>query len=199
MSSLYDLKPHFQELLRPLARELAQRGISANQVTIAALALSAAAGILLALAPEAGWPLVLFAVVQLARMALNAIDGIMAREHGQATPAGALSNEIGDAASDLMLYLPLLLVPEVSPLLMAVAIIVGVVIEVAGLAAVTIGGQRRHDGPMGKSDRAFAFGVLALLLGLGVLPAAAFNLGLAVIIGLGVLTLINRINGALAP
>jgi CDP-diacylglycerol--glycerol-3-phosphate 3-phosphatidyltransferase len=44
MPSLYDLKPHFQALLRPASRTLLAAGISPNAVTLAALALSVAAG-----------------------------------------------------------------------------------------------------------------------------------------------------------
>jgi CDP-diacylglycerol--glycerol-3-phosphate 3-phosphatidyltransferase len=37
MPSIYDLKPAFQNVLRPLCRHLAQWGVTANQVTIAAV------------------------------------------------------------------------------------------------------------------------------------------------------------------
>ena len=36
--SIYELKPRFQALLRPLARRLHAMGITANQVTLAACA-----------------------------------------------------------------------------------------------------------------------------------------------------------------
>ena len=38
--SIYALKPRFQQLLRPAVRALHRRGISANQVTLAACAVS---------------------------------------------------------------------------------------------------------------------------------------------------------------
>ncbi len=44
MASIYDLKPRFQALLRPATRALAAAGVSANQVTVAALLLSALVG-----------------------------------------------------------------------------------------------------------------------------------------------------------
>jgi hypothetical protein len=40
MSSIDDLKPTFQNLLRPAVHGLAQAGITANQVTLAAMELS---------------------------------------------------------------------------------------------------------------------------------------------------------------
>ncbi|HMB55022.1 MAG TPA: hypothetical protein VKU40_17020, partial [Thermoanaerobaculia bacterium] len=43
----------------------------------------------------------------------------------------------------------------------------------AGVCAIQVGASRRYDGPMGKSDRAVAFGAAALLLAL-VDPAAGW-------------------------
>ena len=79
--SLYELKPRFQALLRPLTRRLAAGGVTANQVTLAAGAISILLGALLCLAPSR--PLFLLLPLWLfARMALNAIDGMLAREFG---------------------------------------------------------------------------------------------------------------------
>lgn len=44
MASIYDIKPAFQNLLRPITRSLARAGVTANQVTVAAALLSAAVG-----------------------------------------------------------------------------------------------------------------------------------------------------------
>ena len=46
MPSVYDLKPKFQGLLRPVTNGLASMGVTANQVTIAALLLSFAPGVI---------------------------------------------------------------------------------------------------------------------------------------------------------
>lgn len=197
MKSLYELKPQFQAFLRPYARSMAQIGITPNFVTLSALVLSILSGMLVAVFPEATMPLLLMAAALLLRMALNAIDGILAREHGSETPGGRLLNEIVDVAGDLFMYLPLLLVPEFSPLLLSLVVIASVLVEVAGIAAVSIGADRRHDGPLGKSDRALGFGLLALLSGLGLASAFLINLVLALMVGLGFLTIVNRVNAAL--
>ena len=44
MVTIYDLKPRFQALLRPLATVLVRAGATANGLTLAALGLSIAAG-----------------------------------------------------------------------------------------------------------------------------------------------------------
>ena len=45
--SIYALKPKFQNLLRPLVRQLAAKGVTANQVTLIACLLSILLGVIL--------------------------------------------------------------------------------------------------------------------------------------------------------
>lgn len=198
MATIYDLKPRFQSLLRPLASALVGAGATANGLTLAALALSVLMGAALALLPEQRLCLLLLPPVLLVRMALNALDGMVAREFGQLSRRGALLNELGDVLADAALYLPLARVSGVQPVLLALVVILGVISEMAGVVAVQIGGERRYDGPLGKSDRAFLFGVLALLLGLGVAAGPWIQVLLAAMAALGLLTVINRSRGALA-
>ena len=77
--SIYDVKPKFQKLLRPLVRALAGHGVTANQVTVAAMLISIAAGGAIVLQPAASRLLLLIPLVLFLRMALNAIDGMLAR------------------------------------------------------------------------------------------------------------------------
>ena len=136
--------------------------------------------------------LLLLPAALLARMALNAVDGMLAREHGQKSRLGALLNELGDVVSDAALYLPLALVPGFSPALVAVIVVLAALSEMTGVLAQTIGASRRYDGPMGKSDRAFVFGLVALLLALGVPPGAWLVAVQAVLIALLLATVWNR-------
>ena len=197
MASIYDIKPAFQNLLRPLTRALASAGVTANQVTIAAALLSGGVGACIVFNPQARWPLLVLPGFLFVRMALNAIDGMLAREHGMKSRLGAVLNEISDVAADTALYLPLALVPGFSLWLVVVITILSIISEMTGVVAVQIGATRRYDGPMGKSDRAFVFGLLALLLGLGV-PTGhwLFYVQLLLIVLLG-LTIINRARRAL--
>ncbi|MDA8259563.1 MAG: CDP-alcohol phosphatidyltransferase family protein [Betaproteobacteria bacterium] len=197
MASVYDLKPRFQALLRPLVDSLAQRGVTANQVTIAAVLLSFIGGGLIAWRPFEAWPLLLLPLILLARMGLNAIDGMLAREHSQQSKLGALLNELGDVMSDAALYLPLAWVPMVYVPLIEGIVVLAVVSEMAGVVAVQIGAKRQYQGPMGKSDRALWFGALGLALGLGVEAGNWINWGLGVMLALLVVTIVNRARGAL--
>jgi CDP-diacylglycerol--glycerol-3-phosphate 3-phosphatidyltransferase len=202
MPSVYDLKPAFQRLLRPLVSALARLGVTANQVTVAAFLLSAAAGAAVLLAPGARWPLLAYPAVLLARMALNAVDGMLAREHGQKSHLGAFLNELGDVAADAALYLPLATVPGAPAALVVAAVVVGVIVETAGVCALQVGASRRYDGPLGKSDRAVWFSVAALVLALGVPRDERFATVLTVLFAvallLGVWTIVNRVRRALA-
>lgn len=197
MASIYQLKPAFQNLLRPLVRALARTGVTPNQVTVAALLLSAANGAAVAAYSEQRWPLLLLAPVLFVRMALNAIDGMLANEHGMKTRLGAMLNELGDVAADAALYLPLALVPGFPPALVVSTVVLAVISEMAGVMGVQIGASRRYDGPSGKSDRAFAFGAMGLLVGLGVPTGWWITLVLGVLVALLALTIINRARNAL--
>jgi CDP-diacylglycerol--glycerol-3-phosphate 3-phosphatidyltransferase len=196
--TLYDLKPRFQALLRPLAGGLARAGVTANQVTAAAALGSIAVGLVVAvLAPER-WPFLLLPVWLFARMALNALDGMLAREFGQKSALGAYLNEICDVVSDAALYLPFALIAPFTPPMAALVVFLAVLSEFAGVLGVMVGASRRYDGPMGKSDRALVFGALGLWVGLGgALPAWLAWL-LPVVAVLIAVNIVNRVRRGLA-
>ena len=170
MASIYDLKPAFQNLLRPVSNGLVRAGLRPNHVTSFAVLLSVAAGAWVAWAPERRAPLLALPVVLFARMALNAIDGMMAREHDLKSRLGAFLNELGDVVSDACLILPFALIPGIPPAAPVALSVLAALTELAGVVAATQGASRRYDGPMGKSDRAFVVGALGLGLGLGWMP-----------------------------
>jgi CDP-diacylglycerol--glycerol-3-phosphate 3-phosphatidyltransferase len=192
MPSIYQLKPAFQNILRPIVRALAGAGVTPNQVTVAALVLSFAAGATIVSRPEASWPLFVLPAALLVRMALNAIDGVLAREYQMTSASGAVLNEIGDVVADAAMYLPLGLVDGLSAFWVTIVVVLGIVSEMAGVVAQTLTGDRRYDGPMGKSDRAFVFGVMSLALAIGVQRGWYLDLVLAVNALLLVVTIFNR-------
>lgn len=197
MPSVYDVKPQFQALLRPIVNVLAAKGVTANCVTIAAVALSLATGWAIYLGREHHQILLLLPIVLFARMALNAIDGMLAREHGMKSAKGAILNELGDVVSDAALYLPLAMVTGFRPVLVVSVVFLSVLTELAGVVAVQIGASRRYEGPMGKSDRAFVFGALGLALGLGSQTGRWLDGLLMILVILLILTIFNRAQQAL--
>lgn len=198
MISLYQLKPRFQALLRPLVRQLAAAGITANAVTLLAMLLSMALGALLFWQGAAHPRLfLLLPLWMFLRMALNAVDGMLAREFGQQSPLGAFLNELSDVVADAALFLPFVLIAPFGWGSVAAVIFLGTLSEMTGAMAPMIGAPRQYAGPMGKSDRALLFGILGFWLGLaGQLPDWTFWLlplaGLAMLFNIH-----NRIRHAL--
>lgn len=161
--TLYQIKPAFQGLLRPLMFLLYKHRVTANQITLAAMALSFITGALLIVFPRPDL-FVLLPIVLFVRMALNALDGMLARECNQKSRLGAILNEIGDALSDVALYLPFMLLPNSFAPLVLFMLFCAVMTEFSGVLAQTINGIRSYAGPMGKSDRALVFGAWGLAL-----------------------------------
>ncbi len=167
MPSIYDLKPGFQKLLQPLMDGMFRLGMTPNSVTATALALSLAGGLGLLVWAHVREILLIIPVILFLRMALNAIDGMMARQKNMASAQGEILNEVGDVVSDMLLYMPLLLHVEhslTSYTLVILFVFLGTLTEFCGVLARAMIGERRYDGPMGKSDRAFLVGLYVLLL-----------------------------------
>ena len=192
MATIYGLKPMFQALLRPVAKALAEADLTANAVTVAALLLSIAQGAWIALDPTSSLPLLVLPLTLFIRIVLNTIDGLMAKEHDLASPEGAVLNELCDVIADAALYLPFAFIPGVSPVLVVLVVVAGIIAEMTGALGPLIGAPRRYDGPFGNSDRAFAFGLLALLIGLGFTAGLWTSIYLAVLLLLAVRTIFNR-------
>lgn len=193
--TIYSLKSRFQGLLRPIVERLHAARVTPNQVTVFAWLVSVAIGLCLVDAPR-----VWFAILppwMFVRMALNAVDGMLAREFGQRSALGAYINELSDVVSDAFLYLPFAFVSPFSWHSVGAVIFAAAVSEMAGVVAATTGVSRRYDGPMGKSDRAFVFSLLALWVAMTrTLPAWAVWIMWAVAL-LAALTTANRIRAGL--
>lgn len=197
MVSIYRLKPAFQRLLLPAVRALAAAGVTANQVTLAACAASAALGAGLYAADASTAWFALIPLWMLARMALNAADGMLARDFGQRSMLGAYLNELTDVVSDAALLLPFARLPAVDPPWLAAVAVLAALSELAGVLGQTVGASRRYDGPMGKSDRAFVFGALGLAAALWrPLPAWA-GWAVPAVALLTFLTVCNRVRAGL--
>ena len=194
--TIYALKSRFQALLRPVVRRLESAGVTANHVTIFACVLSIAIGVVLVNAPRR-WFLAL-PVWMFLRMALNAIDGMLAREFGQKSVLGAYLNELTDVISDAVLYLPFAFVAPFDWRSVGTVIFAAAVSEMAGVIGVMTGASRRYDGPMGKSDRAFVFSLIAIWVAAtnGFLPAYSVIIMWSVA-ALAAITVVNRVRAGL--
>lgn len=182
MPSIYDLKPKFQNLLRPILRVMHSMGISPNAITLAALALSFGTGVAVYYAqkPDYRWLLLVPPAALFVRMALNALDGMMAREYQLFSDQGKILNEFGDVIADTAIYLPIWFTVtdamytadpqwaawqlEATRWAILGFVLLAILSEFAGVLAVDLCGKRLYQGPGGKSDRAFLIGLYCLVL-----------------------------------
>ena len=195
--SIYALKPKFQALLRPLVATLARVGVTANQVTIAACVISVALGLWLAFGGLSYAAFLLIPLWMFVRMAFNAIDGMLAREFGQQSALGAYLNELTDVVSDAALYLPFAFIGAISGIAIGAFILAATLTEFAGVLGLMVGAERRYDGPMGKSDRAFIVGIGGLAMGLGWAMPGWVNGVVWMLVILCAITVGNRVRNGL--
>ncbi len=164
MISIYQIKPKFQQLLKPVLVLLNKYSITANQITISAIFLSLLIGLSFWFSSDFQLLYLIIPIGLLIRMALNALDGMMARTYNQQSKLGEVLNEVGDVISDLFIYFPLLKIFSQDLYLVALFLVITVLNEFSGLIGKIISQERRYDGPMGKSDRAFVISIVAILL-----------------------------------
>jgi CDP-diacylglycerol--glycerol-3-phosphate 3-phosphatidyltransferase len=193
MLDLPDTKPFFERLFLPMARFLGRRGVRPNTLTLTSISISAISGLLGVAYATAAWPFTVIMMAMLARLALNHIDGIIARGQSMKTPLGGLLNEIATPAEDMLLYLPLAARPGMPAPLTVCAVMAGVLVEVAGLSPAVFGGPRRCDGPMTKFMRGLFFGALTLASALDLAMGPWAAPALALIVCLLAVTLCNRL------
>lgn len=167
MISIYSLKPKFQALLKPILDFLHRKGVTANQITMTSIVWSIGIAVCF-------WYADLYPILFLAlpiglfvRMALNALDGMMARVYNQQSKKGEILNELGDVISDIALFFPLLKFESQALYAVVIFICLSIINEFAGILGKVVSGVRQYDGPMGKSDRAFMIGLYGLLSFLG--------------------------------
>jgi CDP-diacylglycerol--glycerol-3-phosphate 3-phosphatidyltransferase len=111
---------------------------------------------------------------------------------------GAILNELTDVISDAAIFLPFAYLPETQAGLVTLIVLLALISEMAGVLGITIGASRRYDGPMGKSDRAFVFGLIGLLIGLGLPILPYLNAAWYLVILLLGKTIWNRCTRALS-
>ena len=198
MISVYNLKSTFSDVLRPICNVLVSIGVTANMVTISAFILSVITGALIYFyIPKCTVVYWILPISLFIRMALNNIDGVIAREHNQKTNIGAIYNELGDILSDIAIYVPLLLVLHSNFYLILLFTVLTLISETVGIMGVQIGASRHYDGPMGKSDRAFWLSLVAIAAYFGLICCNVSNIIIGIVCLLLIYTIFNRIIGAL--
>ncbi len=165
---LYALKPWYTRRLRVVVEGSARRGVSPDVFTALGVLAAVGAGAAIAVA---WWPVAF--VLLAARLAGANLDGAVARARGVSRPWGFVLNEVGDRASDLVMFAGLALLavrtPQalwVGPAWPAVAWVLAAAVAAglptfASLAASGAGALRLNGGPFGKTERCLAAVVAA--------------------------------------
>jgi CDP-diacylglycerol---glycerol-3-phosphate 3-phosphatidyltransferase len=164
MISVYKLKPKFQQLLNPILMLFRRIGISPNHITVFSVLFSVLIGYILLLAQENSLFYLFVALGLLFRMMLNALDGMMAKKYNLQSKTGEILNEVGDILSDIAIYFPFIYFEGITLEYVIGFLLLSVINEFCGLLAKIISGERRYDGPMGKSDRALLVGLICIAL-----------------------------------
>ena len=189
---LYSIKPWFVRRLRGVEHALVARRVSPDALTATAVVVSIAAGGAIAAGGLLDLPLLWLAVppLVLVRLALNALDGSVARRTGRARSFGAALNEIGDRMSDAAVIGAAGFVAK--PALAAGAVSTSFLASLTGVLALALTGRRDSGGPAGKADRA---ALIALAAAAGALAGSAlpFTIVLWTIVAGGLATTFVRL------
>jgi CDP-diacylglycerol--glycerol-3-phosphate 3-phosphatidyltransferase len=188
---LYSIKPTFVRRLRRIEDALVRRRTSPDALTLAAVGVSIAAGCAIAAGGMLRRPSIWLAVppLVLIRLALNALDGSVARRTGRARPAGTALNEIGDRVGDAAMIGAAGFVAR--PELAAGAVASSFLASFTGVLALALTGNRETGGPAGKADRV-AWLAAGSAAGAIAGTAVPFTIVLWAIVGGGIATTVVR-------
>ena len=185
--ALYAIKPWFQGRLGGVAKQMIAARVSPDALTLGAVGVAAVGGLALALGGlHPAW-LLLVPPLALLRLALNALDGMVARAVG-GSRFGEVLNEVGDRLADSAFLLGAALAPGADLRVGLLALALVLLSSFIGLAGLAAGGTRHYGGPMGKADRMLVLSVAAVATWAwpATAPAGVMTLALATI-GVGAL------------
>lgn len=156
MQGLYRLKPWYTRRLDRVVRAAVARGVSPDAFTaLGVLGAALAAGAI----GLGWWPLAL--VLLAVRLAGANLDGAVARARDVSRPWGFVLNEIGDRASDLLMFAGLVWLAgrhtgewaSAETGWVLAAALAATLPTVASLAGAGAGARRINGGPVGKTER----------------------------------------------
>jgi CDP-diacylglycerol--glycerol-3-phosphate 3-phosphatidyltransferase len=190
---IYSLKPRFVRSLRSIEDILVDSRVSPDALSAWAVVVSAVAGALLTFGAFLDEPLIWLGVAPLsvARLALNALDGSVARRTGTARPFGAVINEMCDRLADWALLVPM--ASFVSPTLVFTAVVAALCVSFSGVLAQALIGTRATGGPMGKADR-IAVVAVASVIGAITSSPIPLEIALGVVIAGSLVTVFLRLS-----
>ena len=192
--SIYKLKTKFQNLLMPICEKLVKLKVSPNQITITTVLLNIVFAGLIYKFSDYKLIYLTVPIFLFLRMALNALDGMIANKFNQKTKMGVFYNEAGDIVSDTVFFYVFLKVIGISEVYNLVFVFLSILSEYVRVTAMMVDSKRHYEGPMGKSDRAFLISLLAIIYYF--IGNKYFDYVLILAIVLLVFTIFNRIRSS---
>ena len=192
--NLYASKSAVNARLVPLVDRLAAAGVSPDAVTLAAVPVALLGAACLLVSPSV--PVLLLAIPPLVvlRLALNLVDGSLARRTGRIHPRGELYNELGDRLADVAFLVPAAFLPGALPIVVLLGVTASLLASYVGVTARAAGGERIYRGVLSKPGRMAllaATSVVAFVAGPANTSAwAAFG---PLLLAGGILTLVERV------
>ena len=150
---LYATKAAANARLVPIVDRLAAVGVTPDQVTLAAVPVAVLGGACLLASPTAPALLLVVPLLAIVRIALNLIDGNMARRTGRIHPRGELYNELGDRLADTAFLTPVAFLPGASPEIVLLGVLGAVLASYVGITVRAAGGERLYRGILSKPGR----------------------------------------------
>lgn len=187
---IYAIKPWWQRRLTNIEDTLVAQHIHPDIITFAGVLCSALMGAALFFSSSLHWYLLLVAPLAVARLAANALDGLVARRTGLARPWGEVFNECCDRLADILIFVGLAFNPLVNTTLVWLALIFILFNSYLGTVAKAAGGKRQFGGLVAKADRMIymgAFSYVAFFYG-----GATWNWLLLALIPTTLFTIIQR-------
>ena len=162
---IYSIKPKFQQSLSPIKKFLIKKKIHPTQINIFALIISITGGLALYYAKEYPLLLIYIPIMAFVRTALNALDGMIARETKiKNTKFGEVLNEFTDRISDVVIFLGIAFAPYSSFKISSIAIIIILLNSYLSIVSKAAGGSRQYGGLTGKADRMIYLSVASILV-----------------------------------
>ncbi len=150
---IYAIKPWWQRRLTSIEDVLVARRIHPDIITLAGVGCAALMAVALAQSAYHPWLTLVIAPLAIARLAANALDGLVARRSGLARPWGEVFNECCDRLADTLIFAGLACNPLVYAALAWATLVLILLSSYLGTVAKAAGGKRQFGGLLAKADR----------------------------------------------
>ena len=159
---IYSIKPKFQQFLSPLNNFLIKNKVHPTIINISALIISILAGVAFYYSAQYPFLLLYIPIMAFVRTALNALDGMVARElKVKNMQFGEVLNEFFDRISDASIFLGIAFSGYVSIGLGVIVLVIILLNSYLSIVSKAAGGSRQYGGFMGKADRMIYVEIMA--------------------------------------